>query len=195
MPTLETLDGQAVDVTPVDPATINAQFQNAMDDDGDDTKAPPRRQPRTADADAPKARRGRPPKAEQARTTAKPAVSLDNAQRAAGVQGIAQIGAGFALMWGKATGNAAFEADAMVIAGAAPQLADAAVQIAATDPAFAARLDKVCSTGPWAALVAVGVNVTLQCVRNHKPGMSLPGTVHPDEILRNADDEAVRTAA
>lgn len=195
MPTLTTEAGKPVEVTPADADAINAQFRAAMDDDGPDDQAPPKRPDKPAPA-ADKPRRGRPPKAEQARTTAKPSGTLTDAERTAGVAGIAQIGAGLALMWGRASGNAAFEADAMTIASAAPQFADAAVQIARSDAGFAARLDKICSTGPYAALVAVGVSVTMQCIRNHRPSLALPGTVHPDNLLEvSSDEQAVRSAA
>lgn len=194
MPTLETVAGKPVEVAPADPETINAQFRQAMEDDGaPDEAAPPKRAPRAAESE-PKPR-ARTAKGDKSRTTARPSVTLDDAQRAAGVAGLAQIGAGLALMYGKATGNLAFQADAVTIAGAAPQFADAAVQIARADPAFAARLDKVCASGPYAALIAVGVNVTLQCVRNHKPALALPGTVHPDELLRSTDGNPVPAAA
>lgn len=197
MPTLETADGKPVITDPASPATVNANFRAVMDDDGPDDKAPPKRADRPP-AERPK--RGRPSNADKARTTAaRPAVSLGDAERAQGVQGFAQIGAGLALMYGKATGKSAYEADAVAIANAAPQFADAAVQIAKADAGFAARLDKVCASGPYAALIAVGVNVTLQCIRNHRPAMVLPGTVHPDDLLNpsevNPDDQAVPAAA
>lgn len=195
MPTLTTETGKPVEVTPADADTINSRFRETMNDDGPDEMAPPKRDPAPADG-KPKRGPGRPRAEDRSRTTGKAATaSLSDAERASGVAGFAQIGAGLALMYGKATGKAAFEADAVTIATAAPQFADAAVQIAKHDAAFAARLDKVCSSGPYAALIAVGVNVTLQCIRNHRPGLALPGTVHPDELLRSDDGQAVNVAA
>ena len=47
-PTLETADGKPVDVTPVDPDAVNREFAAAMADDGPDTQAPPKRQPKSA---------------------------------------------------------------------------------------------------------------------------------------------------
>ena len=114
---------------------------------------------------------------------------LDDGQRAQGVKGFAQIGAGIALMFGKATGKDAYKADAVTIASAADEIADAAVQIANADPKFAAALDKVCAAGPYAALITVAVGVGSQCARNHKPSLKLPGTVDPAELLK-AQDEA-----
>jgi hypothetical protein len=188
MPTLETVDGSPVEVAPLDAVTVNAQFRAAMDDDGPDEQAPPKRAQR-ADDDKPK-RRGRPPRAEQARTVSRPAaVQLDDAQRAKGVEGIAQLAAGLALAAAKATGSPALVADAVTIAGAGEQIADACVQVAKTDARFAAALDKVCASGPYAALISVGLSVGLQLVRNHRPAMTLPGTVHPDEIIQGGNHE------
>jgi hypothetical protein len=190
MPTLETADGKPVDVTPVDTEAVNRQFAAAMADDGPDTQAPPKRQPKSA---APptdsKPRRTRAPKAEQPRVTAQAGTVLDDGQRAQGVKGWSQIIAGVALMFGKATGKDAFKADAVTIASAADELADAAVQVAHLDPKFAVALDKVCAVGPYGALISVGVGVVSQCARNHKPSLKLPGTVDPAELLR-AQDEA-----
>ena len=114
---------------------------------------------------------------------------LDDGQRASGVKGFAQIGAGIALMFGKATKNSACKADAVTIASAADEIADAAVQVAHADPKFAAALDKVCAAGPYAALISVAVSVGTQCARNHKPDLKIPGTVDPAELLK-AQSEA-----
>lgn len=66
MPTLETADGKTV---ALDADAVNAQFAAAMNDDKPAEQAPPKRTPKAkADPDAPAPRRGRPPKAEQART-------------------------------------------------------------------------------------------------------------------------------
>lgn len=197
MPTLETTDGRPVDVTPVDPEAVNAAFAQAMNDDGPDGQAPPKRPENTSSTrvGAEKPRRSRPRAEEKSRTVAKPAVTLDDRQRAEGVQGLAQLGAGIALMLGRATGSSAYQADAVTIASAAPQIADACVQVAKSDARFAAALDKVCSSGPYAALVSVAVSVGMQCARNHRPAMALPGTVHPDELLKVSDGQAVPAVA
>ena len=195
MPTLETADGKPVDVTPPDADAVNRELARAMADDGPDEQAPPKRRAKPADgAEAPKPRRGRPPKAEQARVMAKAGTVLDDGQRAQGVKGWAQIIAGVALMAGKATGKDAYRADAVTIASAADELAGAAVQVAHLDPKFAAALDKVCSVGPYGALISVGVGVVSQCARNHKPSLRLPGTVDPADLLK-AQDQAEKAAA
>ncbi len=197
MPTIETLEGKVVDVTPVDPDAVNQKFDRVMADDGPDTQAPPRRGPKPpADPDAPKPRRGRPPKSEQARTApaAVAGTVLDDGQRAQGVKGITQIGAGIALMLGKATKKDAYKADAVTIASSADQMADACIQVAHTDPKFAAALDRVCSVGPYGALITVAVGVGSQIARNHRPALVIPGTVDPAELLK-AQDETEKASA
>jgi hypothetical protein len=193
MPTLETADGRPIDVAPVDPAEVERQFAAAMADDGPDTQAPPKRTPKP-EAEAPAPKRGRPPKAEKARTTAAAGTVLDDGQRAQGVKGLAQVGAGLALLFGKATGKDAFKADAVTIASAADEIADAAIQVAHADPKFAAALDKVCSVGPYGAMITVAVGVGSQIARNHKPKLVIPGTVDPAELLK-AQDEAEKVNA
>lgn len=196
MPTLKTADGTPVDVTPPDPDAVNAAFNAAMNDDGPDEQAPPKRQRREPAADGEtRPRRGRPPKEEKSRTVTRPAVTLDDDARAQGVAGIAQVVAGIALMGGRASGSSALQADGMVIASAAPQFADACVQIAKVDAAFAARLDKVVGVGPYGALVAVLVTAGLQIARNHKPALQLPGTVDPMELLTAPEHPDTETAA
>lgn len=187
MPTLETPEGKPVDV--VDPDAVNAQFAASMADDGPDEQAPPRRQPKPkAEVEVAKPRRTRPPKDEKARTTAKAGTVLDDGQRAQGVKGLAQIAAGVALMLGKATKKDAYTADAVTIASSADEIADACVQTAKADARFAAALDKVCSAGPYAALITVGVGVVSQVARNHKPSLVIPGTVDPAELLKAQDE-------
>lgn len=194
MPVLETPDGKTLDVAPDDPAAINRKFAQAMADDGPDTQAPPKRPAEQPQPDAPKPRRGRPPKAEKARTTAAAGTVLDDGQRAQGVKGLAQVGAGIALLLGKATGKDAYKADAVAIASAADEIADACVQTAKADPKFAAALDRVCAAGPYAALIAVAVGVGSQIARNHKPSLIIPGTTDPAELLKAQDKKETADA-
>lgn len=195
MPTLETVEGQVV--APVDAASVEAEFARAMASNGGEAeKAPPKRAKPAAEAE-PATKRAKPrttPKAEQARTSITPAVVLSDGDRAKGVQGLAQVGAGIALLFAKVTGKDAYKADAVTIASAAPEIADAAVQVAHADPKFAAALDKVCAAGPYAALITVAVSVGSQCARNHKPSLKLPGTVDPDKLLK-AQNEAEQAQA
>jgi hypothetical protein len=188
MPTLETLDGQAVETELPELAGR-----------GDADQAPPPRPagPPPPSSPAPAARRrGRPPRqaADKARVAPAPPPALDDEARAAGVRGVMQIGAGITLLAGKATGKDAFKADAVAIASVADDTAAACVQIAKTDPKFAAALDKVCSVGPYGALITIAAGLGAQIARNHKPDRKLPGTVHPDELLK-AQNEMEAAAA
>lgn len=204
MPTLETLEGKPVQVTPPDPAEINARFQQTMNDDGPDPAALPKRAARGPATDTAKPRAARQPKAEKSRTTASSAAPLTDRQRADGVKGLAQLGAGVPLLLAKvAEKNAkdpkakaradAYKADAVTIANAADDLAGACVEVARADPGFAAALDKVCGIGPYGALISVAFGIGAQCFRNHRPSASIPGTVHPGELL--GEPEPVPAAA
>jgi hypothetical protein len=189
MPSLETTDGARVDVVPPDESAATAAFTAALNDIGPDDYAPPKRQPRKTGVESTpvsKPRTSRQTKAEKSRTTAaaKPAAKLDDNARRAGVKGLAQIGAGLALMLGKATKKDAFTADAVTIASAADEIADACAETAQADPKFAAALDKVCAAGPYSALITVGISVMSQCARNHKPSLTIPGTIDPAEMLK-----------
>jgi hypothetical protein len=185
MPELETLDGQVV--TPVPDTTPGVQ----------DEQAPPPRAPAPEGPGSapgpPRKRRGRPP-GDKARVTRTPAVTLDDKQRAEGVKGGVQIGAGLLLLASKASGKDtaradAFKADAVTVASNGDQLADACVQLAHNDPKFAAALDKVCAAGPYAALITIAVGIGSQVARNHKPALKLPGTVDPAELLKPRQEE------
>lgn len=190
-PTLETESGKPVDVTPVDAAAVDARFDRAMNDDGPDEQAPPKRTRRAAAADGDAApRRGRPPKEEKSRTVAKPAVTLDGDARRTGVKGLVQVAAVVPLAAYKATSQDAYLADAKTIALNADEIADACVATADADPRFAAVLDRVCSAGPYAALIAVAFKVGSQIARNHKPALALPGTVDPMELLTQPETAA-----
>lgn len=195
MPVLETVDGSPVDAPKIDPAEVDRQFSRSMAADTPESQAPPRRQPAAVGSESdPKPKRSKPPKAEQARTTAAPPAVLTAGERAAGVKGLAQVGAGITLLFAKATGKDAFKADAVTIASSADEIADACVQVANADPKFAAALDKVCAVGPYGALITVMVGVATQCARNHRPSLNIPGTIDPAELLK-AQNEAEKVNA
>lgn len=184
MAELQTPEGEQVEL---DRAQINADFDTAMNSDGPLPPTPPRKQrtPAQADDTAPRAKRTRQTRDDKPRTTARPAAAaLTDDERHQGAQGIAQITAGVAMIAAKATGNMAFAADAVTIANHGDALADACVETARHSPAFAAALDKVCAAGPYAAMIGVGVAIVSQLARNHKPSLTIPGTVHPDQLLR-----------
>jgi hypothetical protein len=197
MPELATADGRPLNVAADSPEAVNAAFSEAMNSDpGDAGQAPPKRQPKPAEPEQGKRGPGRPKKEDKSRTTAAaPVAALSDRARSEGVKGIAQIGAGIAMMIGKATKTEAFEADAVVIVSNAEQFADACIQTAHADAAFAARLDKLCAVGPYGALIAVGVGVATQCARNHRPGLNIPGTVDPRELLAAAGAQNEPAAA
>lgn len=179
---LVTPDGKAVDV-----GQVEQEFARAMSaPPAESVQDLPKRDPDAAKP-APK-RRGRPPKDERARTAAKAAVDpQSDAQRHSGVQGLVQLGAGLALMAGKATGQPAFQADAVVLATNAEAFADAAVATARADERFARVLDKVTAVGPYGALLSVAVGTGMQIIRNHKPSALLPGTVDPQQLLASVE--------
>lgn len=187
MPTLETADGKPVDVTPVDAAAVNAKFNQVMSGDGPDPGALPKRAVRgPATDDGAKPRTARAPKAEKSRTTKAPAAALSRDKRVEGLQGIGQVVAGIFALGGKATGSTALLADSLTIVENAEPAAEAVADMCDVDAKFAATIDKICSAGPWSALITVGVAVGTQMFRNHRPGMSIPGTVHPDELIARA---------
>lgn len=77
MPTLTDPAGAPVDTSPLDKDAVDAQFALAMNDDSPDDQAPPKRAPRpAASEDAPRPRRGRPPKDDKARADAKAATPV-----------------------------------------------------------------------------------------------------------------------
>ena len=197
MAALETAAGEPVDLAPADAGAINREFSAALADPGPAESAPPRRPEDQAPAGPPKRGRGRPRKEDRPRTDDAPpaAAPLDDQTRAQGVKGLAQLGAALVMLAGKATGKDAYQADAVVIVSSADELAGACVQVAHADPKFAARLDKVCSAGPYGALIVVGVGMASQIARNHKPALVIPGTTDPAELLKTANDETEKAVA
>ena len=188
MPTLETTAGKPVEVTPPDAEQVNRTFDAAMNDDGPDDKAPPKRKP------AERAARPRAGKAEKSRTTSKAPSGMTYEQRLEGARGLHQIGAAIAAIAGKVTGSDAFLADSLVISSAADDGAKILTDTAEADPGFAAILDKVCAAGPYGALIAYGVSLGTQIARNHRPSLALPGTVDPKQLLEAARTEAAAAA-
>lgn len=116
-----------------------------------------------------------------------------------GMQGWAQIG-GVLLAVGAKTvkepgTKLALQADAITVMSTGEDLAEACVTTAAADANFARVMDRLCALGPYAALLEVGGKLTTQLVRNHKPGAQLPGTMHPAEIVAEAERAAAAAAA
>lgn len=158
----------------------------------DEKLAPPKRPVAAAgDAEKPPRKRGRPAKAEQPRVTSAASKAAQDApgtdaQRAEGVKGFAQIGAGLCLMADARTPetNIAWRADAVTIANAAEPLAAACVEVARSNAAFAAVLDKVTKVGPYGALISVGLGIGAQLARNHGVvAGEMFGAVAPEKLL------------
>lgn len=193
MPTLETPDGK-----PVDADAINAQFSQTMNSDATVEMPPPRRPKAESEPDAeqPKARRGRPPKGEQARTAAAPAAEITpevTAKRAASAEETFRLAGMGLLLVGKTTGMKAFTADGFIVNANAAPLAAALADVAAVEPQIARWLDKAPSAKvtAWMGLASVVGGLALQAGANHgliKPGMM--GTSDPADIIR-VNEEAI----
>jgi hypothetical protein len=198
MATLSTETGEKITEAPAaDAARVRVVARIEADQQAAaEPAAPPKKVPAVVvPGEAPK-RRGRPPKTDKPRVVSRTAAGpLGDEQRIQGVKGLAQIGAGLFLMASKATKKDAYRADAITIASAADDLAQACVETAKADAGFAAALDKVCSAGPYAALISVGVGLASQITRNHRPALKLPGTTDPAEILKAADEQDQETGS
>jgi hypothetical protein len=203
MPTLETADGKPLDPA-ADADAVNATFAAAMNDDGPDEQAPPRRQPRTAPADGgAKPRRGRTPKADRSRTTDKPAEAPPvppspavTAKRASSAEESFELIGTCLLMVGKVTRMPSFTADGFVVNANAAPLAEKLAQVAAVEPQIAKWLDKAPSAKvtAWMGLASVAAGLGLQAAANHKlikPGVM--GTMDPAKIIQ-ANEEAIEKA-
>jgi hypothetical protein len=203
VPTLTTTDGKPVDVTPVDPDAVAAQMQAALNDDGPDEQAPPRRQPAPAEAEKPKARRGRTPKAEQSRTADKAAETAPTppspavtAKRVSSAEETFKLAGTCLLLVGKVAHMPSFLADGYVVNANAAPLAEKLALVAAVEPQIAKWLDKAPSekVTAWMGLASVTAGLGLQAAANHKiikPGAM--GTTDPAEVIR-ANEEAIAAA-
>ena len=180
---LETPDGAEVQVEhqelPQDVAAGKAAFERAQASNPaeDEKRTPPKRQPREIVHDDDKPRRGRPSKADSARTTTKtpaqsqkPAVKAQtDDQRREGVKGIVQIASTVALILDQRTPaeDISFKADAYTLAANSDALANAVVETAKHNEGFARAVDKITAAGPYAALTAVVLSIGAQLAANH----------------------------
>lgn len=208
-PTLETPDGTQLDT---ETAQVNQEFSRAMAADAKTDAAAPPKRPASAEPETPR-RRGRPPGSKnKSRVESRPAApaaaaaGLSDDERATGVTGLVQIGAGLCLVAARSTGrrdpntgervdNLAFKADAITLANSAEDMAAAVVATAKADARFGALVDKVCQVGPYGALISVLTGVGMQLARNHRPAAALPGTVAPAELVAAAEVPAMPVAA
>jgi hypothetical protein len=201
VPTLETPDGKPLDPM-ADPETVNATFAQRLSFDPEpDVQAPPKRQPRAQGApDAPKPRRGRPPKEDKSRTADKAAEAppeppnpLVTARRAAAAEEAFRLAGTSLLLVGKVTRMPSFTADGFVVNANAAPLAEKLADVAAVEPQIAKWLDKAPSAKvtAWIGLASVAAGLGLQAAANHKlikPGQM--GTTDPALIIQ-ANEEAI----
>lgn len=163
----------------LDEAVLEAlSFESRQED------TPPKREDKPA-AEAPKRGRGRPKG-----STNKPKIApakLSREVRVQGVQGMVQIAAAGCMLASKSAKKqeVALQADAITLASASEEIASAVADTCAADERFARIVDKICTAGPYAALIQVGFQVGMQIARNH--GAPVPGTHSPEELLEMAE--------
>lgn len=135
---------------------------------------------------------GRPPRA---RTKPKPTQSTESPEdvserRTAGVESLFNVGAGMALGLSIRFGDA-YKADAVVLAKSAEPMAKACTEVAEQDPRFAAILDKITASGPYASLFAVSIPIVAQLAMNHGvTAMRALNAVPPEQLLAQLDEVA-----
>jgi hypothetical protein len=191
-----TAEGKPLDLDAAKAAT-EREFAAAMAAPAGDDKAPPRRAPRpTAPEDEkPRVKRGRPPGSgtKQAKDQRQSPAALSRDEKVRGIAGLVQLGAGGCLVAERATGSTSFRADAITLASSAGDIAEAVVQTAEVDERFARVVDKVCSVGPYGALIQVAFTVGMQIARNH--GAQIPGTQDPSDLIQMAEQSEVSVPA
>jgi hypothetical protein len=196
---LTTEDGAAVDIDALTAA--NQEFARSMaapPADEPQTPAPPRKV-----EGATAKRRGRPPggadKARSAKTATAPGTDTRTPQkaseeRAAGIAGLFQIaGAGCLAVGSRSKGSKQGDAlicDAVTLAEHGVPIGNACATVAASNPHFAAALDKVLAVGPYGVLVSAVLGVGLQLAANHDlvPDGSM-GTKSKKEILAGLESD------
>jgi hypothetical protein len=84
--------------------------------------------------------------------------------------------------------------DAVAVTDHAPNIAEAVQVTADNDPKFAAAMDRILSTGPYAALIAAAVPMVVQILHNHDkvPGEIVKGMGGrtKDEVTRDLMSQA-----
>lgn len=185
-----TPDGKPAGVDLTAPDEVERDFARAMSEPAGDEKAPPRRaqkpQEPPGDGEKPRVRRspGRPPKTATEAQKAK-SEGLSHEVRRQGIEGLVQLSAGACLLVERGTGQKAFRADAITLASNAGELGEAIAATADADDRFARVVDKICSAGPYSALISVMFSVGSQIARNH--GAPVPGTTSPEDLIAMAE--------
>lgn len=197
---LATADGAQLSLAPPDPADTQREFAQAMAaSNPGDADAPPKRASRARSDDAGQPRTRKP------RTTTKPADTrtapvqlLSGSEIVTGVKGLCQVAAALPALASKRVKDPklelALKADAITIASAADDIAQACADTAAADPKFAALMAKICQAGPYAALMTVAFGVGTQLARNHGVA-SMPGTIDPGDLVKMSEGSAPAVAA
>lgn len=164
---------------------------------------PPRREPKDPEApygrklngEPKKAAGGRPAKEDRPRVTTAPSGGTTAPAEKVkgwteGLTGIGQLIAGGCLMGYQATGSKALAADAVAVSRSAPVLSAAVADLGATDPRIGKILDKICTVGPYGALITAVVGLGAQIAVNHgaiQPG--LMGTAAADDLIASASGD------
>jgi hypothetical protein len=197
---LSTLDGK-----PVNLDEAERQFHASMAEPSPDepaAAAPPRRDP-----DAPYGRKadgtprktapgpGRPPRARtQSKTDAGKGKTPETPQdiserRTEGGEALVNVLAAICLGV-SVRGGIAWKADAVTLNVSAKPLAQAATAVAEQDARFAAMLDKITASGPYAALAAAGIPVAAQLARNHGvTAMAALNAVPPEQLIAQLEQD------
>jgi hypothetical protein len=188
-----TPDGKKIDLDPATADQIEQSFARAMSEPAGDDKAPPKRAERKPEAprEAPRVKRGRPPK-EATAAKAAPVTGLSRDARVEGAKGTIQLTAGLCLVAERGVKSPAqkmaLRADAITLVSSADDLAQAVAATAEQDEKFARVVDRVCAAGPYGALISAVLAVGTQCARNH--GANVPGTRSPEELVALAEAQA-----
>jgi hypothetical protein len=191
-----TPDGKPVDADPA--AETEQAFARAMSEPQGDDKAPPKRAERKPEPSSERPRVKRSPARPRAsQKPSEPVPGLSKAERVEGVKGLVQLGAVGVSLVGQRVPEpqkTAFLADAVTLSVSSDQLAEAVADTCDKDPRLARVIDRVCSAGPYGALVIAAFTVGKQIARNH--GVNMPGTHAPEDLVAyQAQQEAEMAAA
>ena len=181
--TLTMPDGTVIDIDAAE-ADFHAAQNAPEPGDVPDYPAPPKRDPAAPRAARP--RKGADDKARTARSVPaaprKGGAKVAPKDRKAGVDGVLQLTAGVLVAF------PATRADAAAVGMHAEPLSAAVVATAEQDDRFARALDKLLTTGPYAALVMAVVPLAVQIAANHRlVPAGFMGTEDPAELRAQVD--------